>query len=153
MQLIAKVEVKGHTLTPWSTPVIGNSTSGKTGGRHRFTVKNPALKKFQDAIKRAGRAVMKKTVPYDSGPVYLRTKLTRKTEDKALWGQWCYDPKTKKNAGDLTNLVKAAEDAIAGVVFSNDRIVAGQSNVIVWGEEDGVSLEAMAINPVDSLRA
>jgi Holliday junction resolvase RusA-like endonuclease len=152
MKLVAKVELKGHRIVPWSAPEHGSGKGKKTGRGYHFTKKDPALVAFQAALKRNAKATMKGHKPH-VGPVYLRVLITRATPDTRLWGQWCFPPegKAKQEKGDLTNWVKACEDAVKGVVFINDNYVCGQNNIVRWGEFDQVEVTTLAITPADAL--
>jgi len=47
--------------------------------------------------------------------------------------------KTRDNEADLTNLVKATEDAIQGVLIRNDRLVMKQTNYLRRTDADGAT--------------
>jgi Holliday junction resolvase RusA-like endonuclease len=152
MRLVAKVELSGHAVVPWSAPQHGSGTGKRTGRGYHFTKKNPKLESFQRTLKRNAKAVMKGNKPH-VGPVYLRVIIHRATDDSRLWGQWCFPPegKAKQEKGDLTNYVKACEDAVKGTVFINDNYVCGQTSFVKWAEHDYVEVTVLAITAADAL--
>lgn len=100
---------------PWTSPRRGR------GGGSIPTKASGRMKAWQDRVKLAATAAMRGRRLID-GPVGLMLDFTM-WEDGESWIQVDnYDPEPHLNfkKPDLTNLIKATEDALSGIVFKDD---------------------------------
>jgi Holliday junction resolvase RusA-like endonuclease len=109
--LIVRFEVPGRAV-PWKVPTVT---------KRRGAFKDKRLVAWQETVAEYARAAMAGREPY-AGPVRLDVRF-----------------EIKRRAGsmpDRTNCLKAAEDALQGIVFTNDRLVIGGDSERVAGERD-----------------
>lgn len=152
--VIGLVRLMGTGCVPWSTP----RTIALPDGRH-FHKKNPRLCAWQDAIRaQVSRLALRE--PY-AGPVRLVATFYRATTDERLHGRPWYDHRRgRSTGGDLTNLLKAAEDALTtwtchrtqrcpfdlvypGLLGNDNQVVAVEARKM-FGPDDGVELRVVA---------
>ena len=167
MHLIAAFRIIGIEPCPWSVP-----TSNRFGGAFR-TKKSaiPAgvvnLADYQQAVAGAARHAMEEAGTWISArPIRLRLIFLAKHRDGDFWGTlWPAavreNLKTGKwakadghgyggrNNPDLTNLVKATEDALEGVCFRNDVQVRSQESLMLYGPTSGVRVAVYAFDDED----
>lgn len=163
MRLIAEICSFGEQAVPWSTPYTFQG--GRPGGG-RWTVhqKDKRLIAWQDSIRAAHRS-QHGLEPF-RGAVMLSLTFHRFTGDETLWGKRWWRPKTARGHGDLTNLEKAAEDAITSYrqykmvgkkgakkkvlvlevpgVIENDSQVSDKFGRKRWGPQDGIEIRVYA---------
>ncbi len=116
--------ILGLNPEPWRVGPLG---IGRTGGKLRpYVGRDQQLYGYQEAVK----AELKRLYP--SAPLLPEVEVELVfyfhhvlEEYTSLSGR-----KTKDNLADLTNLVKATEDAIQGVLIRNDRLVMKQRNYL-----------------------
>lgn len=111
--------VTGVNPQPWSVP-RGN----RFGGR---PVKSDVLHTYQQAVKEQIQGVWE-FGPFDSDvPIALSFAFWRQIENEQdASGRW-----HRGKIADATNLQKALEDALQGVLFTNDRYVADVRSRII----------------------
>lgn len=119
--MIAQYVIRDINPEPWTSP---SASASRIGGRVVARVhKNARLRAYQEAIKEALEGVDE---PRD-GPVDLEFYFWRQLEqyktDK--------DKLRRRNRADVTNLQKALEDAIQGILITNDRNVVSITSVMV----------------------
>ncbi len=160
MRLLAEVKLFGEKAVPWSTPY--SFLGGKPGGDRRHVHKrDPRLVAWQDSLRAACRAQYG-LEPY-LGPVMLSLVFHKATTDQSLWGTRWWSPRAASGHGDLTNLLKGAEDAITTfrqwkgtgknrvLVFEIPGLIANDSQTCDgftrkrWGPSDGVEVRVYAV--------
>ncbi len=162
MRLIAEVRLFGEKVVPWSTPKT--FLGGKPGGSRWYVhEKDKRLIAWQDSLRAAHRSQHGLT-PF-LGAVMVCMVFHKFTADEALWGERWWTPKPARGHGDLTNLVKAAEDTlktyrqytkskgksgkrllaieIPGVI-EDDSQVSDSFTRRVWGPQDGIEIRVYA---------
>lgn len=110
------VSFDGVNPEPWTAPT---ASVGRSGGRAFVRMhKSEALRVYQEAVKAEFRRLRPELEP-TSAPIELTFVLWRQRTQ--------YQDSAKrtrtKNAADATNMQKALEDALQGVLFENDRQV------------------------------
>lgn len=127
---------------PWA---IGDLSVGRKGGKMFPMVgRNQQLWYYQQAIKEA----LGKPDLWIEGPIDLRFYFWR---DRAEY-QTPQARGHRKHEADLTNLQKATEDALQGVLFKNDKDVR---HVVSWMMEQGPGVNGkvvIAIRPLDPVK-
>jgi Holliday junction resolvase RusA-like endonuclease len=156
----------GFTPVPWSVPTIGTGYS-KKGKKFRFTTRPKktktsasgrmtlSLKDWQKVVKEAGQAAMGGADPITE-QVRLEFLFLFKAPKKALIGtipptpvEWVEGESVKHtNMADLTNLVKAAEDALEGTVYANDVQVRESNGLAIYAAVPGVWVRVSRITGV-----
>lgn len=139
MNLFGEVVIRDVNLVPWSATEVSSGTGKHTGRRWFGKKKNPRLVAFQAFVARTAQAQMGSVKAHD-GPCFLDMYLMKRTEDEALWGEWCYVPlgEATNKRGDLTNLIKAIEDGLEKVMFVKDQLVCATRSQIYWADSDMV---------------
>ncbi len=117
----------GINPTPWTSPSI--SIGRKNGKPFPLVYSSAELKAYQAAIREHFDAL-------DPQPTLIDVKFVLRFY---FWRQLpAYRTDRERNArkheADVTNLQKATEDALQGVLFANDRNVAG---ITSWIMEQG----------------
>ncbi len=115
-------EIAGINPEPWSSPsgtVV--PVAGSSGSRRKLRVQMssaPALVAYKAALADAFRAAYPNVRLYRDTPIQLDLFFWRRLE------QYQNDDgrSVTKNYADATNMQKAAEDALQGVLYGNDRI-------------------------------
>lgn len=110
------VLINGINPEPWTSPT---ASVGRKGGRvYARMVKDRGLAVYQEAVREAIVPALEQVEPTDE-PItlafYLWRERTRYVTKSGRTAQ--------KNAADATNMQKALEDALQGVLFENDRQV------------------------------
>lgn len=106
---------------PWAVGPVG---VGKRGGKYYpYIGRNNQLHSYQQAIKEE----LEDVPPLTPGLYDLRFWFWRRLDSHASG---------KKHIADVTNLQKATEDALQGVLFDNDRDVRKVTSQIVEQSED-----------------
>lgn len=115
---------------PWTSPSIAVGR-GKGGKPYPQVYKSAGLAAYQQAVAEslAGRNML----IFDPGtPIalefYFWRRLPDYTTDK--------DRRARKHVADATNMQKALEDALQGVLFENDRDVKSIRSIIMEQEHD-----------------
>lgn len=127
---------------PWA---IGDVSVGRNGGKvYPIVGRNNQLHTFKQAVAEeiGNQATM------ISGPVALhfyfwRNRAGYKTDRQQ---------KARAHDADLTNLQKACEDALQGVLFNNDRDVVEVHSYLVEQGPDVTSRIVIGIEPVIDIR-
>lgn len=124
----------GINPEPWTSPAV---SVGRRGGRLVPQVfKSAALSAYQESVRDALMAAYPEVRPV-SGPVGLEFFFWRQLVN--------YEGETRrnrKNRVDATNLQKACEDALQGVLITNDRDVLHVSS---WVVEQAVDTEPLIV--------
>lgn len=108
----------------WAVGPLG--VMRKSGKLIPYIGRNQQLHNFKEAVKHEFENRYEKLVPVDEDVelcVYFWQRLDTANSSTGR--------KSSDKAADLTNMVKAAEDAIQGVLIKNDNKVMAQRNVIV----------------------
>jgi Holliday junction resolvase RusA-like endonuclease len=101
---------------PWTAPSI--SIGRKNGKPYPAVYKSAGLRAYQEGV--ASVLAMQNPVMYEAGvPLHLRFYFWRQLPDYTT----DRDRKARKHEADATNMQKALEDALQGVLFHNDRDV------------------------------
>lgn len=109
----------GINPEPWTSPNIG----GRRKNGSPVVYKNEGLRVYQEAVKDE----LKGTIPYSFDRIELRFYFWRRLEDSNR-----IDSKRhRSHQADATNMQKALEDALQGVLFANDRDVVSVSSWVV----------------------
>lgn len=116
MRVILSIPVNPE---PWAIGPIGVSNKG--GKARGFVGQNQQLRNYQDAVKEDIRSQIILSELYFnfpvSSPVILNLFFFRRLDDyQSVTGR-----KSSRNAADATNMQKAFEDAIQGLLIVNDR--------------------------------
>jgi Holliday junction resolvase RusA-like endonuclease len=111
--------------SPWRAP---------TTTRSGVSRKDPALLKWQATVQHHARLAMDGMPPY-SWPV--RVELAFRLV-----------PARNGAVGDLSNLVKATEDSLQGIVITNDRLVCRLESERVLDQDDGATIRVYAFDPI-----
>jgi Holliday junction resolvase RusA-like endonuclease len=125
-------EIKGLNPVPWTS----STAARRKGGGTQF-FKDAGLATFQDALKQAvadqlaSRPELVGELP-GPGPVSLRLLLWRQLDSSTRRS----GKKHRAHRADATNMQKAIEDALQGVLFDNDRDVAEVHTSIVEQDDD-----------------
>jgi Holliday junction resolvase RusA-like endonuclease len=126
---------------PWSAPDVGLAKNGR-----RFARKNPKLTAWQAELKAVARAAYGPLEPH-RGPIYLELCFGLPTKDESLHGKLVIPrfedvesqdrvKKMGRQLADRTNLIKAVEDGIQGVLFLDDTQVRAGQDVCLWSHVD-----------------
>lgn len=117
---------------PWA---VGSLGVGKKGGKpYPYMSPNPQLVAYKQAIVESLEHVAKLPV----GEYSLRFFFWRRLDDYETQS----GRRHRKHVADSTNLQKATEDALQGILFDNDRNVRDVRSVVV---EQGADVEAKVI--------
>ncbi len=110
---------------PWA---VGPASAVRAGGKMKPVIgRNVELRMYQDGIKEEIEAQLGDAIAMIEGKIELRCYFWRRMEEyKTPQGRTA-----RNHEADLTNMVKALEDALQGVLFKNDRDVVEQHNYIV----------------------
>ena len=119
---LCRFHVPGRPV-PWKAPTITKGRGGRVPG-----FSDPRMKGWQEAVRWHARAAMAGR-PAVAGPVGMRLAFTL----------------ARGPLADLTNLVKATEDALQGAVFANDRQVAEAHVTRAVGPAEGVHVEVWGL--------
>lgn len=143
--------VTGINPEPWTAPDI-SIAHGKGGRPYPQVSKNARLRAFQEALKESIQQAYPDLKPYEPD--------TRLRVSFIFWRQ--IDSYTKesgrtasRNVADATNMTKAAEDALQGVLYHNDRHNKWTTGVIA---DEGPDVQPMILvtieplNPADKFR-
>lgn len=120
----------GLNPDPWA---IGPLSVGRKGkGIFPIVGRNLQLANYQAGVKE----VMEQkygTVPFIEGPIELRFYFWRAIDEYKT----SQSRTARKHEADLTNLIKATEDALQGVLFKNDKDVHtfGMSRIVEQGPD------------------
>ena len=172
MKFIAEISVLGFTPVPWTVPHFGSGMS-KSGKKFHFQTRtrksrpenlSPDLEHWQKLIRDEAIMAMNED-PYTELklPRSCPISLTITFVDRPLPGNQynqIWFPGIKQNAKgewvklgnhepDLTNLVKAVEDALQGVVYHNDFQVRMQHAEMRYGYTPGVIILVQEIEESD----
>lgn len=162
MRLLTEFWVGGKPV-PWSMPGI-ELERPPGGGKPRvaFKGKPPALTAWEGHVADAGRIAMAGEPPYiGPDPVRVELDFYRVTPPGKRDGDhWNVAVELKESTGkpvkrggpvaDLTNLLKGAEDGLAGVVFGDDVQVCEQGNRRLYGPREGVMVRVYALDSGES---
>lgn len=117
-------EIPGINPEPWA---IGPITSRKMIGGKRgapFVGPNEGLQTYQNALRVEFQNMELPPVMID-GPSEIEFYFWRRLDSY----EFSDGSKHQRHIADTTNLIKAAEDALQGILFPNDRL-----NVVVHGQ-------------------
>lgn len=125
---VCVLQLEGINPTPWTAPEV---SVGRRGGRVFPQVhKKAELRTYQEAIKEELATAY--TGPVIISPVSIqfyfwrRIETYERTDGKSV----------RKHRADATNLQKALEDALQGIVIKNDNQVQHVSSTIVEEGDD-----------------
>lgn len=107
----------GINPEPWTSPDV---SVGRRAGGHAYPIvyKSEALRSYQEGIKSLLEG--KPTLIFDPGtPITLEFYFWRQLPDYTT----DRERRARKHEADATNMQKALEDALQGVLFENDRDV------------------------------
>ncbi len=99
---------------PWRVGPVGTGRRG--GGLYAYVGRDQQLHAFESAVAESAQATWGDRPPLE-GNVRLEIFLWRQRSDYVTPNQ----KKHRKHEADATNMLKAIEDGLQGVVFSNDR--------------------------------
>ena len=132
---------------PWSAPDVGVARNGR-----RYARKNPRLTAWQAELKRQARDFYGPLEPHRC-PIYLALTFLLPTEDPKLHGKMVVAKfkdvesqdrvkKVGRQLADRTNLIKAVEDGIQGVLFLDDTQVRVGYDICLWSwpDQSGVDI-------------
>ena len=121
---------------PWA---IGPLSVARRGGKpYAFIGPNHKLQAYQEALKEA----IGKADTLD-GEIELRLYVWRKLEEMNISG----GRNRRAHVADATNIQKATEDALQGVVFGNDRLVRRVTTEVVEQDEHTVPCIVVHVGP------
>ena len=125
--VICEGEIFGRAV-PWKAPSLGRNGGVNYSGRDY-----QAFTAWKESIKRQAAVLMRRTRPY-GGPV-------------RLYATFYLAPTPEPHIPDRTNLLKAFEDGLQGVVYPNDRWVCGGpgDRVISATERERVEFRVVAV--------
>lgn len=158
----------GFLPVPWSVPHFGSgvSKSGKVfrfsrrGKKSRLAEGALSLEDWQKYVRGAAEDCMRRAktevTPWPAvmleiefylptAPGHRAGEIVIAPVDRNKKGGW----KKSTNLADLTNLVKAVEDAIEGVVYCNDVQVRSALYVTLYGPVPGARVTVRLIEPND----
>lgn len=151
-----RIEVEGKPV-PWSAPDVGISPRN----HRRYARKNPALTNWQKDVSRAAKEVCGAREPW-SRLVGLRLVFRLPCTDESLEGQIvCPDFRWAEARGrlsktgmlpDMTNLAKAVEDALNGIVYEDDTQVRFSSGICIWSKTPGVEIDVSLVKEVPRIK-
>ena len=124
---------------PWTAPSI---SVGRKGGKpFPMVYKNEALRSYQQAVKEmlSGHAHN----GHHEGPLDLRFFFWRQLPDYTTDDE----VRARKHHADATNLQKALEDALQGVLFKNDRDVRHIETWVMAQGKDVAPLIVIQMRP------
>jgi hypothetical protein len=140
---IVTICVRGQEPIPWSVPTVT-----RWGG----SVPNPRLVEWQDAIRKEARERFGPLQPWRD-PIRLCAKfyLLRGCPSKNDYGKvacptFKYEEvyekwRLKGKGADLTNLIKAAEDALQDIVYIDDAQVCSHDGCDrLWSSAPGIEI-------------
>jgi Holliday junction resolvase RusA-like endonuclease len=114
---------------PWRSPDFTAATGRGGKGRYVKAIPNQEVQNFQEAVREALRQLP--ADEFNTGliapPYELRFYLWRQLGNKESGS----GRKSREHVADATNMQKALEDALQGVLIGNDRDVARISTTIV----------------------
>lgn len=118
---------------PWA---IGPLGVGRRGGRvFPYVGQNAQLKTYQNAI---GEALRRQDPEMITGQIDLEFYFWRSRDEYVTPQARTH----RKHEADVTNLQKATEDALQGILFKNDKdVISVQS----WMLEQGPDIEGMVV--------
>jgi Holliday junction resolvase RusA-like endonuclease len=120
--VLMRCEVPEHAIS-WKAPTVGRYGA----------YKSKRLKAWQEIVGIFARLNRRIGHPY-TGPVEVR-----------VMARFARGP-----MGDSTNIIKAIEDALQGIVFVNDRQVIRNSCERILAGFDLVTIEVETMEPIDS---
>jgi Holliday junction resolvase RusA-like endonuclease len=114
---------------PWTAPSI---SVGRRGGKpFPMVYKNEALRSYQEAVKE-----LLPTHIWVEPPIHLEFYFWRQLPDYTT----DKDVRARKHHADATNMQKALEDALQGVLFKNDKDVR---SIRSWVMDQGKDVDPM----------
>lgn len=122
------IVLSGINPEPWTAPL---AAAGRKGGRVYATVsKSASLKAYQQAVRECAMDALNE-LDDDIEPIH---------DDNVSLRFWLWRQLLPSGVGshraDATNMQKALEDALQGIIFENDRQVVDIQTVIVAQRED-----------------
>lgn len=135
--------IEGINPEPWTAPDI--AVGRRNGKPFPMVHKNGRLRAFQDAI----RECIAEAYP----DIAVPTPGTRLRVTFLFWRQMdSYTTETgrtaSRNVADVTNMQKALEDALQGILFKNDRDIKSVNSLIV---AEGADVRPCIIVVVDDV--
>lgn len=120
---------------------VGPLSVGRRGGKlYPIAGRDQQLAAYQEAV----REELGDRFELLTGPMRIRFYFWRQTEAYEREGK-----KLRRNEVDATNLQKALEDALQGVLFENDRDTRDIRSVIVEQGQDVIGKILFSIEPLD----
>lgn len=128
---------------PWA---IGDLSVGRRGGKvFPMVGRNHQLHNYKEAIKEA----IGETDVWIDGPVEFMFFFWRRRDAYTTPQARSH----RKHEADMTNLQKATEDALQGVLFKNDKDCVYGTSWVVEQSEDAEPCVVVAVRPFDKSRA
>lgn len=106
--------IAGINPIPWKAPTLGTSRKGSRV--YPTASKDGELRMFQEAIK---EELENYSFPLTEGPITLEFRLWRQLDTY----ENAKGHTVRKHKADATNMQKALEDALQGILFKNDNQV------------------------------
>lgn len=132
----ANLLITGINPEPWTAPSVG---IGRARGKvYPQVYKNEQLRAYQEALKESVKQAYPDVKPSPKGRrinlffYFWRDMPTYEGDSKLVY----------KNQADATNLQKATEDALQGILYANDRDVVHIESTIV---EQGPGVESRIV--------
>lgn len=162
---VLEIAAMGHEPVAWSVPNIGNRRLSNGTKGHRFTTRGRktdkstgrlSLKDWQETIRKAAKGIMSGR-DKETSPLYVHFEFIGKTpagyrhgelwdvrlvwvEKTKKWSKKNRDEYKGQSEPDLTNLQKAAEDALNGLVWADDCKNRFISSIAFLGPVPGVKI-------------
>lgn len=128
--------LEGVNPEPWEAPE-GSVGRAKGSGKFFVQMHSPVgMREYQEAVKSQFKERYPEVVPV-TYPVTLTFHFWRQRSVEA-----------KANIADATNLQKATEDALQGLLYMNDRQVYNPQSYIVEQLDDTPSLVLIGLSPL-----
>lgn len=132
--MIVRLLFEGMNPEPWRSPRLGTKMIGRKKVPVAFKDEN--LRSYQEAIKEAASELLNS----NGVEMPMFAKGTELELDIAFWRQTdTYEGESRRNArnrADVTNMQKAVEDALQGIVYANDRYnVVVRSTLVAVGPD------------------
>lgn len=125
---------------PWAVGPLG---IGRKGGMYPYMAPNQQLVTFQNAIK---AELLNLEPDLLDGDVMLTFYIWRSLDVAEMVSGGAKNRQRRAHAADATNIQKAIEDALQGVVFANDRQVRDVRTVLV---EQGQNVRPRILIKID----
>lgn len=158
MKLLAKFDVFGLGVVPWTPPQVFMKTT-KDGRRFKSAAKDKRLEAWQDYVRLHAKESMTGKQVW-TGPTFMRLEFFKKApkgvRHNSLWfngvkwdGVKAKFTKAGTPVPDLDNLFKGTQDALEGELFGNDVQTCILNASRRYGPKDGVRVTVWTIEEGD----